>query len=379
MMGDASAQDGPPITTPTDAAVVGYDSSAADPGTAGDGLRTLNPPYSTAPEFTRQAGVPRGTVVHFPMGVASTIYPNAPTTRNIGVYVPAQYKAGTPAAVMVFQDGTDFYGFDSSMPIALDNLIAKGAVPILVGVFAGNGGGNSVGSERGLEYDTVSGLYAAWVDKELLPRVEVMTKTLVPMQPVTFTHDPEGRGTMGGSSGGAASFSMAWWHPDLFRRVITFSGTYVDQVAPTSPFPLGCWTYHDVDPYDTTGPNGLIVAHCESALAPTAGSDNPGPCDTPLTQMTCATTAGCQWNTTVKPIRIWLESGSNDLGATDLPSTHRNFDLANQRMAASFQQRGYHFHYDHAMAAGHVDMGPLLQTVPEGLTWLWRGYRATGL
>ena len=60
------------------------------------------------------------------------------------------------------------------------------------------------------------------------------------------------------------------------------------------------------------------------------------------------------------------------------PSGHRNFDLANQRMAAALQQRGYHFHYDHAQGAGHVDQGPLKQTLPEALTWLWRGYRASG-
>jgi iron(III)-enterobactin esterase len=366
-----------PTSTPDagDASTKGFDSSAADPGTDGDGIRMLATPYHAAPEYTKQAGVPAGTVFHFEMGVASPIYPKAPTTRNIGVYVPAQYVAGTPAAVLVFQDGTDFYGFDTSIPTVLDNLIAKGAIPPLVGVFAGNGGGDSVGSERGLEYDTVSGLYAKWVDAELLPRVELETQTQLPKQAVTFTKDPEGRGTMGGSSGGAASFSMVWWHPDLFRRVVTFSGTYVNQVAAGTPFPNGAWVYHDEDPYDTTGPSGLIVAHCESATNAAAGSDNPTACDTPLTRAACEAGAGCAWNTLAnKPIRAWLESGSNDDGAGGSPSTHRNFDLANQRMAAALQQRGYHFHYDHAQGAGHVDQGPLKQTLPEALTWLWRGY-----
>jgi enterochelin esterase family protein len=367
-------------TGPTDAIVGGgFDSSAADPGTDGDGIRMLPGNYKTAPEFSRQAGVPQGKVIRFTMGMASTIYPKAPTNRAIAVYVPSQYKMGTPAAVMAFQDGTNFYGFDSAVPVVLDNLIAKGSVPPIVGVFISNGGGDAVGSERGLEYDTVSGLYAEFVDKEVFPRVEAETLKQLPAQAVTFTKDPEGRGTMGGSSGGAGSFSMAWWHPDLFRRVITFSGTYVTQVPASSPFPHGCWIYHDKDPYDATAPNGLIVAHCESAANPAAGSSNPGPCDTPLTQTACEAVAGCAWNTTVnKPIRIWHESGSNDLGAGGSPTGYRNFDLANQRMAASFQKRGYHFHYDHAQGAGHVDQGPLRQTLPEGLTWLWRGYKATG-
>jgi hypothetical protein len=75
-----------------------------------------------------------------------------------------------------------------------------------------------------------------------------------------------------------------------------------------------------------------------------------------------------------RPIRIWHESGTNDLGAGGSPSTYRNFDLANQRMAASFKQRGYHYHYDHAIGAGHTDGGVMRQTVAEALIWLWRGY-----
>jgi iron(III)-enterobactin esterase len=356
-----------------------FDSSSVDPGTDGDGMRTLPGSFTTAPEYTAKAGVPKGKTFSFEMGVASTIYPKAPTTRKITVYVPAQYKAGTPAPVMVFQDGTDFYGFDSSVPTVLDNLIAAGSVPAMLAVFAGNGGGDNVGSERGLEYDTVSGLYADWVDAELLPRVATESTTQLPAQAVTFTKDPEGRGSVGGSSGGAASFSMVWWHPDLFRRVITFSGTYVDQVPASSPFPHGCWVYHDEDPYDATAPNGLIVAHCEDAANPGAGSSNPGPCDTPLSKTACEAVAGCAWNTAVnKPIRAWLEAGTKDSNSGDAPGTYRNFELANQRMAASLAERGYHYHFDLATGAGHVDQGPLKQTLPEALTWLWRGYVPSG-
>ena len=364
----------------TDAATGGgFDSSSTDPGTDGDGERTLNGPFKIAPEYSAQAGVPKGKYFEFAVGVASTIYPMAPTTRKIGVYVPAQYVAGTPAAVMVFQDGTDFYGFSTSIPTVLDNVIAKGAIPPLVGVFAGNGGGDNVGSERGLEYDTVSGLYAQWVSSELLPLVEQQTKTQLPAQPVTFTKDPEGRATMGGSSGGLAAFSMVWWHPDLFRRALTFSGSYVNQVPVDSPFPHGGWVYHDIDPYDATAPNGLVVAHCETAVAPEAGSDNPGPCDTPLSQAACVAVAGCAWNTSAnKPIRVWLESGTKDSNSGDAPSTYRNFALANQRMADALAKRGYHYHHDLATGAGHVDQGPLKQTLPEALAWLWRGYVPSG-
>ncbi|HXI60719.1 MAG TPA: alpha/beta hydrolase-fold protein, partial [Polyangia bacterium] len=194
-----------------------------------------------------------------------------------------------------------------------------------------------------------------------------------------FTDDPEGRGTFGGSSGGAASFSMAWWHPELFRRVISYSGTFVSQVPDGTPFPHGCWVYHDVDPRFvdpmTEPPKGLIVQHCEPRGGD-VGSSNPGPCDTPLTQAACET-AGCTWNTKAnKPIRVWIESGQNDLTIAGRhgPPEYRDFNLANHRMAAALKARGYHYHYDYAIGAGHVDGGVVNQTVVEALLYVWRGY-----
>ncbi len=352
----------------------GYTSSADDPGIEGDGIFQVPQPFKAAPEFQRGSGVPQGDVIRFTIPT-SVIFPGA-HDRKIAAYVPKQYVVGKPAPAMVIQDGTDFYGFDGAFPPVFDNLIAQNKIPPMVVVFTGNGGGDNVGSERGLEYDTVSGLYAEWADKELFPAVEAATKMQKPDRAVTITKDPEGRGSLGGSSGGAASFSMLWWRPDLFRRVITFSGTYVSQVPKTSPFANGAWIYHDEDPYNEVAPNGLITAFCESASGPKTTSAVE-PCDTPLSASACTAVAGCAWNTKAnKPLRVWLEAGTNDNGAGSAPSGHHNFKVANERMAQALQARGYHVHFDECAGAGHVDQGPIRQTLPGALIWLWRGFKS---
>jgi enterochelin esterase family protein len=339
----------------------------------GDGDRTVGPNYTRDPLSANPvAGAPQGRRFTFTMtGAQSTIYKgvNGNYNRNVSVYVPMQYDPAKPAALMVTQDarGADY------LPPTLDNLIFMKQVPVIVAIFVANGGGDSVGSERGLEYDTVSGLYAEFVIKEVVPRAISEAKTQLNLD-LKITDDPEGHATLGGSSGGAAAFSMAWWRPDLFRRVLAFSGTYVTQVPAGSPFPHGCWVYHDEDPYDASKPNGLVVHDCQ----PTAGfigTSTPGKCDTPLAQAACEAVSGCTWNTTInRPLRIWHQSSQNDLGAGQQPGTYRNFDLANQRMAAAFKLRGYHYHYDHALGANHNDARVQTQTIVEAMKWLWRGY-----
>ena len=68
----------------------------------------------------------------------------------------------------------------------------------MIAVSIGNGSGDGPGSERGLEYDTMSGKYAEFVEAEVLPLVEKQYN-------VKLTKDPDGRATMGGSSGGSCA------------------------------------------------------------------------------------------------------------------------------------------------------------------------------
>jgi enterochelin esterase family protein len=329
-----------------------------DPGTEDDGDFTIGPAY-TADPLSKATGAPVGHKIEFQMlSSQSTIYPGikGPYTRNVWVYVPQQYVPGTAAPFIVVQDGSYacWWGDNiphmsaptapnlagtANLPNILDNLINAKMLPKIVVLFVDNGGGDAQGSERGLEYDTVSGRFAEFVQMEVIPRaiMEVQSQLKVALK---LTDDPEGRATLGGSSGGAASFSMAWWHPDYFHKVITYSATLIDQASPENPlYPHGCACYHDVDPNTaaTMTPNGLVMQA-----------------------------------TVNEPVRMWLESAQNDNQVGG--GIFHDFKLASMRTAQEFKAKGYHYHYDYALGAGHLDGNVVAQTLPTALLWLWRGY-----
>jgi hypothetical protein len=318
-------------------------STSVDPGTEGDGKRTVPQPFNPAPEVAAHDDVPHGTRLKLtlPKG-SSQRYPDS-GDREVNVYVPKQYRKGTPAAVLVVQDGNQFFGWVDLVSNSLDNLIGKGKLPPIVAVFANNGGGDAQGSPRGKEYDTLSGVYAEFIDLELLPRVEQETRAMLPDQAVTFTKDPEGRGTLGGSSGGIASFIAAWYRPDLFRRVIGFSPSFVAQESPKNPeHPLGAWNFHE----DGREDDGGIIMKTD-----------------PL-----------------KPIRVWMAAGTKDYGAgtqqdpnTEYP--YYDFAFAIPRAYEKLVAKGYaHVHLDIGTNAVHVDGGLVRATLPDALLWTWRGY-----
>jgi iron(III)-enterobactin esterase len=289
---------------------------------------TIGPDYTNAPELTVKDAVPRGAVHEFTMkSEESKVYPGiakhkqgvVPYERKVWVYVPQQYVPGTPAPFIIAQDGG---GYAKVLPPILDNMINEHRLPAMIAIMINSGGGDAQGSERGLEYDTVSGKYADFVEAEVLPRIEKDYH-------VTLTKDPEGRATMGGSSGGAAAFTMAWFRPDRYRKVLTYSGTYVNQQSPRNPeSPHGAWEYHE-------------------HLIPQ--SDR-------------------------KPIRVWLEVSENDNGANRDEASLHNWVLANQRMAAALKAKGYTYRFVFAKAAKHTDGRVTRQTLPAALKWLWQGY-----
>ena len=314
-----------------------------------DGNFIIGATHTPAPEMTVHEGVPQGDVHEFTMSSTdSKMYPGiarephtfgtpdpsepaklilttshpAPYTRKVAVYVPKQYVPGTAAPFIVGADGPD-----RSLFTALDNLIAQHKVPVMIAISLGNGSGDAQGSERGLEYDTMSGKYAEFIESEVLPLVEKQYN-------VKLTKDPEGRATMGGSSGGSAALIMAWYHPELYHRVLTYSGTYVNQQWPYNPeTPGGAWEFH-------------------KSIIPSSP---------------------------VKPIRLWMEVGDRDLyGPNTMKDNMHDWVVANENMAKVLAAKGYHYQFVFARNAGHTDRSVKQQTLPEALEYLWQGYPVDG-
>jgi enterochelin esterase-like enzyme len=315
---------------------------AVPPATA-YGNFIIGPTYTPAPEMSVQPGVPQGAVHKFTMeSTDSKIYPGirrepgtfgtpdpnnpakldvttsapAPYTRSVTVYVPQQYKPGTVVPFIVGADGPDLMLFT-----ALDNLIAQKRVPVMIAISISNGSGDAQGSQRGLEYDTMSGRYAEFVETEVLPLVEKQYN-------VRLTKDPNARATMGCSSGAAAAMAMAWYRNDLYHRVLSYSGTFVNQQWPHNPkTPGGAWEFH-------------------RTLIPKSRT---------------------------KPIRIWMHVGDRDLlNPNVMRDDMHDWVLANERMAKVLADKDYKYQYVFAKNSGHCDRAVKAQTLPNALEFLWR-------
>jgi enterochelin esterase-like enzyme len=298
------------------------DADLAALATDAEGDFVIGPDYTNVPEDKPDPNIPKGALDHFVMDSGdSKIYPglDGPYKRDVYVYVPQQYVPGTPAPFIVVQDGK---GYSKRLPVVLDNLIAAHRLPVMIAVMVNNGGGDGRGSERGLEYDTVSDRYARFVENEVLPKISKDYH-------VTFTKDPDGRATMGGSSGAACAFTMAWRRPDLYHRVLSYSGTFVNQQSPYNPAsPHGAWEYHE-------------------HFIP---------------------------QSPVKPLRIWMEVGEKDAGYDRDEASLHNWVIANRHMAAVLKAKGYHYRFVFCKNAKHVDGRVVGETLAGALLWLWQGY-----
>jgi iron(III)-enterobactin esterase len=311
-----------------------------------DGNFIIGPTHMPAEEMAAPDELRNGTVVEFTMDskeskfypgiarekgtfgtpdptdpaklVVTTSHP-APYTRKVAVYVPRAYTSGQPAPFIVGADGPDRLLFK-----AIDSLIPEHKIPAIVAISISNGTGDAQGSERGLEYDTMSGRYAEFVEHEVLPRVEAEAH-------VKLSHDPEARAATGGSSGAACALIMAWYHPEWYHRVLSYSGTFINQQWPYNPgAPHGAWEFHE-------------------HLIPKSPR---------------------------KPIRIWMEVGDRDLlNPNAMRDNMHDWVLANENMARVLAARKYHYQFVFAENARHVDHAVRLQTLPEALEYLWHDYK----
>ncbi len=319
-----------------------------DPASEGNGSFTIGPDYKMDPDLTDR-GNPKGKFFEFTMPLASskifrgddsTLEPEKKEVRKvrkISVYIPAAYKDGTKAPILVIHDGP---GQLKLVENALDNLTLstdpKRKLPAFIAIAVENGGNDGKKSERGLEYDTMSDRLARFINDEVLPAVQDNPGIKAAYPGIALTDNPWGRAVIGCSSGGAAALTMGWFRPDWFRRIIAYSGTFVDQqdddAAEEAKFPLGAWEYHS---------SMKLIEKSEK-----------------------------------KPLRIFTHVSENDLRPKDAEETHHNWVMAGKRTEAALQDKGYNHRFVFSLGTGHCDRRVFEQTLADTLVWIWQGYHA---
>jgi gluconolactonase len=263
--------------------------------------------YTLGRDSQRQPGVPRGSVTQYSW--TSKIYPG--TVRDYWVYVPAQYEAAKPTCVMIFQDGGGYVKEDGGwrVPIVFDNLIEQKAMPVTIGIFINPGVLNALSPDqqnrfnRSYEYDGLGGRYAKFLLEEILPEVG---------KKFNLSKDPSDYGLAGASSGGIAAFTAAWNRPDAFRRVLSFIGSY------------------------TNLRGGDIYPSLVRKTEP-------------------------------KPLRVFLQDGSNDLNIYA-----GSWYLANQSLASALEFSGYESKFAIGTEGHNGKHGGAI--LPDALRWLWQDY-----
>ncbi|MEO8371064.1 MAG: alpha/beta hydrolase-fold protein [Candidatus Solibacter sp.] len=279
---------------------------------AAAGLRAQD--YSLGPDSQPREGVPKGVVTRFVLPPGKH-YPGTP--HNCAIYVPAQYDAAKPAPFMVFLDGSGPLGNAQRVPTVFDNLIAKGDLPPLIGIFVDPGVLPALNDaaqsrfERVFEYDSLSDRFSRFLLEELIPEVG---------KKYNLSKNPDDHAISGVSTGAVGAFAVAWNRPDQFHRVLSFIGTFVAM----------------------KGADGLpaLIRKTEP-----------------------------------KPIRIFLQEGKNDHVVPSEPYGTfyaGSWPINNQVMLEAFQSAGYDVKLEMGEEGHNMKHGAAI--MPEALRWLWRGY-----
>ncbi len=284
--------------------------SFSSPKVNGDWPVIVPGPYKHGPESKPMKSVPEGKTTQFEL-LDSTVYPG--TKRRYSVYIPSQYDAKVPAALMVFQDGHAYEGDKGDFRVAtvFDNLIHKKEMPVTIAIMIDPGtkkdlpetrGWNPTPENRSVEYDTVSDAYARFLHEDVLP---VVTSK------VNISKNPALRAICGMSSGGICAFSVAWNRPDSFGKVMSQIGSFTD----------------------------IRGGYVYPALV---RKEN-------------------------KPIRVFLQDGSNDLN-----NQFGSWPLANLQLANSLEFAKYDIMFVYGDGEHNGLHGGTI--FPDSLRWLWRGW-----
>ena len=265
--------------------------------------------YPVDAASVEQAGVPKGEILKFTFE-NSKIFPG--TRREVSVYVPAQYRPDKPACVYVNQDGIQW-----KAPTVFDNLIHQKEMPITIGVFITPGQVKASNEEtaldrynRSFEYDGLGDAYARFVLEEILPEVEKRKTT--DGRAILLSKSGNDRAIGGSSSGAVCAFTAAWERPDAFSRVFSAIGTYVN--------------LRGADRYPS------LIRKYEP-----------------------------------KPIRIFLQDGSNDLNIYA-----GDWWKANEMMARALTFAGYELNYIWGEGGHNGQQGTAI--FPQAMRWLWKDY-----
>ena len=254
--------------------------------------------------------IPKGEIIKYSFE-QSKIFPG--TSREVSIYIPKQYDPAKPACVYVNQDGIQY-----KAPEVFDELIHKHEMPVTIGVFVTPGIVKATSEQalprfnRSFEYDGLGDGYARFVLEELLPDVE--TKKATDGRKINLSKDGNDRAIGGASSGAICAFTAAWERPDAFRRVFSAIGTYV----------------------------GLRGGQNYSTLI---RKYEP------------------------KPIRVYLEDGSNDLNIYG-----GDWWMANQAMERSLVFAGYEV--NHNWGDGGHNGNHATELFPDAMRWLWKDWPA---
>lgn len=264
--------------------------------------------YDLGPDSNRQNGVPQGKVTQLTWNDSKVF---ADTERDWWIYVPAQYDAKKPAALMIFQDGGGQVSEKGSIrvPIVFDNLIHRGEMPVTIGVFINPGrvkgqDAKAKPRNRSFEYDTLSDQYVRFLLEEIIPEVQ---------KSYNITEDRLGWAICGVSSGGICAFTAAWERPDKFSKVVSHVGSFTN----------------------------IRGGHDYAAMIR---------------------------KTPAKPIRVFLEDGSHDLD-----NQHGNWWLANLQMEKSLQFAGYDLKTVWGENGHGNNHGGAI--FPDTMRWIWRDYK----